>query len=902
MQPEPPGPTALPTPSAAPLNPAQGKALAELNVAQRTLDRQRRLLDGMRWNLYALWFKQQYVSINKGAPGLDDTFTSWFTDQLGAQVGALTPTGANTPYVDEVRDLKQAITKSEKAVASARTKLEGLLDAATQKPKKASMPQYHAANDPVLLITGLGRSTNLDPVGALTCRLPAQTVTGLAIDGTHYDASKVAPLPDPNKLLPDGVGPLHAEAVFLSPSLCAESIVGDPSKAADVTTAIDALPAPGASRQSPPTPGSWDAWKQPWVPILLDWQVTVLDAPAYAKATGSPVHQLQQGLWSFDGTDYTWNGPTDPKPGTGAFDVAASSSMQLSGRTFVTPQLNFTLAARLDTYVKTHQSRDPSLDALLETLETYLDQLRTADVLSQRLSGLRAQLVQRDLTPAPQPTGPVAEVLGGLPYRGFPVPYTDVVDPPLWDFAPAAGTFFVLDRLVVIDFMGRAVDLTFANGSTAQPGKAGPAPENWFYPIAARGLKAPTTKDPVPYPGVAHNATERMLQLLPRLSQDALLSFRAISNDTANVDVDLLGGANPVCGWIVPNHLDRSLALYAPDGTPWGELFLSRHPTATDVVHWQPDPTNPAAPTSPAAIPNPYTAAMLGALLNRTDGGAALSDLLAAIDETLWSIDPGGPRSDQDLAVLIGRPLAIVRVELALKLHGTAWTSQDWWNMFQADPTDPKTSRVPAPLAEVDGGVRDLRWPVRLGDAALRDDGMIGYFLDGPTGPDGKPDDKTWASFSVVRRPPGATSAYLQLIGEDAGYVELKFSDDRVERPDLSTGQARRLTLLVDPRANVHAFTGLLPVTTFKLDSRFVTPALRTLTYLFRAGPFLTSQDAVRLPRPAVRRGTWSWFDKVLGRATIKAADGEPRLPPTPPIALEGWLKLSPNPPLKKST
>jgi hypothetical protein len=104
--------------------------------------------------------------------------------------------------------------------------------------------------------------------------------------------------------------------------------------------------------------------------------------------------------------------------------------------------------------------------------------------------------------------------------------------------------------------------------------------------------------------------------------------------------------------------------------------------------------------------------------------------------------------------------------------------------------------------------------------------------------------------------------------------------------------------MLIDPRASVHAFTGLLPVTSLGLSSGFITPALRALSYLFRAGPILTSPDAVRMPRPAERSGTWSWFDLVLGHAVdLKPADGGTRLPPTPPVALEGWLKLTPNPP-----
>jgi len=104
--------------------------------------------------------------------------------------------------------------------------------------------------------------------------------------------------------------------------------------------------------------------------------------------------------------------------------------------------------------------------------------------------------------------------------------------------------------------------------------------------------------------------------------------------------------------------------------------------------------------------------------------------------------------------------------------------------------------------------------------------------------------------------------------------------------------------MLVDPRGSIHAFSGLLPVVSLDIPNQFVTPALQKMNYLFRAGPFLTPPDEVRLPRPAERQGTWTWFDEVLkASATISAADGKVSFPTTPPLVKEGWLKFTPNPP-----
>ena len=110
--------------------------------------------------------------------------------------------------------------------------------------------------------------------------------------------------------------------------------------------------------------------------------------------------------------------------------------------------------------------------------------------------------------------------------------------------------------------------------------------------------------------------------------------------------------------------------------------------------------------------------------------------------------------------------------------------------------------------------------------------------------------------------------------------------------------QVVRLTMLVDPRGSVHAFSGLLPVVTVPIPSQFVTPALKNIYYTFRAGPLLTTPDAVRLPRPAASQGTWGWFDYVLAQVTaLTPADANSTIPTTAPLVKEGWLKFTPNPP-----
>jgi hypothetical protein len=834
-------------------------------------------------------------------------------------------------------------------VKAASVALSGSLAPSGLNLKPVNMPQFYYPNDPVVLVTGLGRSTNLDPSDGLMCRLPSQTLSSLTVDGTTYTTNgsggtniqnQIPVLADPNNLLPDAVQRLHAESLFLSPCLFAKDILNDPTPcpppanttdtiADEVRAALKPLLAPPAKdAQWPPAAGHFgplsyaaEEWAQPWVPLLLDWQVTVLQSPAYTNpqfGQNPDVHltdALNQGNWTFDGANYKWTGPTNPD----GVNFSEPTQMQLSGRTFITPHLTFTLADQLDAYVKTHQLRDPNMEALLEDLDKYIDGIAGQDILSQRLSGMMAMMVERQFIQNVAPSGDIAKLLGqsgagsDRDYRhGYPKPMQDERETysnsvPFFNFAPMAGSFFVFNGLTVIDSFGRSINLLLGNYSQFNETQAGagesgqtPVPENYFYPITGRNMRAPSPPytPPAHGQGVSSNPAQRMVQLTPRAVQDSRLEFRLLSNDGKNHPVDAFAGANPVCGWIVPNHLDRSLAMYAPDGVAWGEVYLSKQEGDAYLPAWQPDPTNKNAPQSVADIPNPYVSNMLQALDARADNGLGFYDFLQVIDETLWTINPRGQRSDQNLSVLIGRPLAIVRARLSLQMRGLPFYRQDWWDTFDINlpPPDEGDTTV-VQVGAVDGGVSQYLWPVRLGSHALRDDGVVGYYLDNPTTL-----ANSFKSFNTVNLPAGIKTDYLTQIGASGNYLQLKFVDDSVSAPDPKQKQVCDITMLVDPRGQIHAFTGLLPVVTMEIPSRFVTPALQKMYYTFRSGPILTSPDEVRLPRPAERQGVWEWFDRVANATVkLKQADALVRLPATPPLAKEGWLKFTPNPPQNKN-
>lgn len=917
-------------PEASPAEPptdAEKVALAALNAAQARLDREQRILESMQARLYSLWWKSGYLNRAIPPPSPIKDQTNWYKEQLKQHVDDKRVCAGTDPdkepwYFCKVKAQWNRVEQIKTDVTSAKSKVEALLpdDPATTGKKKrqlkpVSSPQYFHPTDPVVLITGLGRSTNFDPSRGVICRLTSQTVAELTVDGTLFSTiagrgrdirAEIPQLQAPRDLLPEGVQELHIESVLLSPGLLATRIGKGRDKIAEAITNLPD-PAPGV-RFAPPA-YSRGEWEQPWIPLLLDWDITVMKRPAYLPpasrpARGQSYSVFQKDNWIFDGTDYVWKGPT--KATTTDF-LLSDTQIQAQGRTFITPQLAFTFAAQLEEYVEKHKASDPKLVELLD----WVRDLEKQDMLSQRLSGMLGMIVERAYRQTLRPVGDIGKFIGeNTPGPPLPYPNATLPSDPILDFAPMSGVFFVVNKLAVIDTFGRMVNVMMSNYNACTDGKN---IDQYFYPFTGRGVTPLKWPDPPPTSGPpeptpisrrpdpknkkAGDATEHMLQLPPRFHQDSQLLFRLISNDGRNEEIHSTARANPICGWIVPNHLDRSLSLYAPDGSPWGELFLSlRHDSQLREIFvpvWQPDPINPSAPQSLDLIPNPYVRSLLQTLVARSapDGDQAFNDFLRSIDETMWTIDPRGHRQDQNLAVLVGRPLAIVRAEMALRLRGLAYTNQDWPATF--DNPDFSDGKKPHALGTENGGVFDnkYRWQVRLGSATLTDDGLIGYFADDPADA-----TKSFSVFNCIAPRPGPPSKFVRKIGDRDSYPELCPVDDSVASWDAKRNQVARLTLLVDPRCRVHAFTGILPALDLEIPDEFVTEALRKISFTFRVGPLLTVPEQVRAPLPFGARGVWSWFDKLANtKATVFAVDDEAVLTGSAQLAKEGWLNFKPD-------
>ncbi|MEU9402798.1 hypothetical protein [Streptomyces sp. NPDC048242] len=468
-----------------------------------------------------------------------------------------------------------------------------------------------------------------------------------------------------------------------------------------------------------------------------------------------------------------------------------------------------------------------------------------SDMLSQTLDGFGAGVAQRQTGSGLQPHGPLAALIGNGDYSPpDPGDFPEYDDDPWPDsaFQELRAGQLAFIDLAVVDRFGRAINL-IANKEHFRP----------EMPVSMR-----------PAHPVSGYDCERLVELGPRLLQPARLRFDFVSA-TDDQDADLTPGTNPVCAWLLHNRLDRSLVVYAADGAALGELRVTLDEHSNPEVSWSELPGSQLTCFEDLEGISRHAYQLLYAV--KTRGPATFDALRATLDKALQTIDPDGP-ADPALGYLLGRPLALVRTRLTMDLRGPLRTDVSWQNLF--DPPEQQLPHYP--------------WVIRLGEAEQSDDGLVGYVLD---------DD--YDHFDTVIDPPSGSGDYLCPIG-DKPRLQLNFGDH-------STTVA---TLLMDPRAAVHATTDILSTKRVHVPQEFTDQAIARMTVSFRTSPLLAAttelrgaenelEETVLMPTPATTVGTWTWTEargaEQLEKLPILSQD-QYDLPLAPPEIRSGFLTL----------
>ncbi len=450
---------------------------------------------------------------------------------------------------------------------------------------------------------------------------------------------------------------------------------------------------------------------------------------------------------------------------------------------------------------------------------------------------------------------------GGLPADGVAVPKPS--DPGPTPFFPVRAGFVRILRLRVVDCFGQYVDLAGSGPETVADGSR---------ILIAQPMQVPDRSD--------------IAALPPRFTSPARLWLRLMEGRSG--DKEAGADVSPICGYLLPDHLDSGIEFFAADASNRGTL---RSTDEGDVV-WEEAPGLPSTlgQDPVRVIDNPFLAGIASGILawGRADRNAtaaresALTGFLRIVDSTLWTIDPYSRTGDEHLGLLIGHAIAVLRARLLLEVN---------------EPYTPNEVAI-------------VRVPVRLGSLAHWQDGLFGFFLN---------DDYqilycTDAAAAGMAREIGPQTGFLQSITKTSGFYA-NFATDIDAGGDGSTpvlhpyvdtsgavwvlpNQEVNLTLLVEPNSLVHATAGLLPRKEVGLRREWTADALKKLAPTFRFGPVLADPKRIRMPVAGEAQGSWSWSHRIdvtrwADDPVINSAS-DTNLPRDPVRASEGWLKLTP--------
>ncbi len=724
----------------------------------------------------------------------------------------------------------------------------------TYETVRRAAPRFFFPQDPVLCLEGLERSLRHGhdgihtPAGKLACRLSGDEVTALAgvIDGSELLAERLdhgGIPPELEQLLAETALTDHTAADEISK--LAAALRGLPDEAVRTRVVAEArlrLRAAQAGSDAPrllslsvadgvlPSPVAVTPFRQAWVPLYLEWRLE-LDVD----------DRLDR--WTLGELDYS----------PGPDGAAGAESVEVDGRALLTASATKAFADQVSEFLAEEDRLDQARQGVVgpddQKLLRAISQLAgSLDVLAGGLDGLRERLLGFDENVGRDEELPEPTTLPRL-LRG--------------------GTARLV-RLRVVDAFGRTLEVPAEQLAELDLGE---------------GLRGPAGK-----PGELH--------LPPRITSRARLQFRLLDSGDDEVEVRIdqenpAAAGNPVCAWLLPDHVDDALEFFDPAGEPQGQL---RHDLLTGGVVWEGAPGVPGpVGVGPPDAMNPHAAALATALVqrdaaDRDSRGARsespLSALLRVIDTTLWTVDPFGATGREYFASLTGRPIAVVRCSLLLEAP--------------SDTVD--FPRLETPDREArDAAFRELAarsFDVRLGALTRFDDGLLGYFVD---------DDYTrffpvHAKVPEEALPAGPHTGFLERA--DATPAETGALEPRpieqpwiVRDPTVGVRPGRRvlLTLLMDPGGKVHATSGIVPRKSIGLLRDWTAGALARIAPSFRIGPVLVDPRTIRLPVVSAlpKRQSWTrrdtpttWRDDPIIAATQEAT-----FPDQAAAAQEGYIR-----------
>ncbi|NEO81660.1 hypothetical protein [Moorena sp. SIO4G3] len=365
--------------------------------------------------------------------------------------------------------------------------------------------------------------------------------------------------------------------------------------------------------------------------------------------------------------------------------------------------------------------------------------------------------------------------------------------------------------------------------------------------------------------------TNNKFLLSPRLAQPARLNFHWLAADALQeVEMTKAPAKTPVCGWIIPNNLDSNLAIYDHQGLSLGTIDVDgRWRDAPEVTIERDTSDRPL-------LSNDHLQKLVHYLLEQRE--EFQQQFLSTLDNSLATIDPESFAEHSTLALLVGRPIAVVRATFSLEVKG----------LPAIDPTVKIESTAQAPATY---GFTAVKIPIRLGDYQQLNDGLVGYWREKPVDDEGHYEYED----NIFYAPQSRLINHPLIQTEEEGLV---YFEQTVDAPP------QGVTMLIDPRGVVHGTCGVLPNQELRLPAENYNHALQAMEVNFLSTPVLCdrSNDAlgnlnqIAIPLPEEPGSRWSWLtlqqENWSEKQKIKPVNFKATFDQSQE-ASEGWLQLS---------
>jgi hypothetical protein len=592
-------------------------------------------------------------------------------------------------------------------------------------------------------------------------------------------------------------------------------------------------------RGTPPSPVSLTTWRQPWVPLWLEWKVVLRGETTLDR-------------WKLDELEFETKTPL----------TSWTHERTLVGRSPIGQGLSKSLHSGISRWLQAEQARDLAgastiSDADEAALARLGDFLAPLDLVSASLDGIREQMLG-------------LHYIGAMAHGAGNKPIADGLPTPLF------GGILEVAALRLVDAFGRTLEIPSSNIATTSRLEVPAQPH-------AMHLR----------PRIQLPARWLWRLVDPALEADAdPASAREAFVDQVNRDE----AVNPIVGFLLPDHIDEALEVFSVQGEPLGQLG---HDAISGCVTWECAPGRPLPPDAgPLAGLQAHDRILgeIAAQLVRVDvntreavvdpSRSPLNALLRAIDTTLWSMDTFDALGSNHVAGLVGRPVAVVRTTLRLDVPDDL----DDVEITHEAGAEGRRAAIAA--------LREQRFPVQLGTLHRADDSLLGFFVDDDFAHLHLVDKVV----AQQARESGRHRGQLGLHGQN-GLPPLDPLDHPYVIPDetvwLRIGQTVTLTLLMLPAGSVHLRSGILPLKTMSLADEWMSKGLAKLQPSLRVGPVLVDPAEVRLPLVHLlgknqtftrRDGPLTWRDDPIVAATQSAL-----LPRLPHEAQEGWIRVTPD-------